>query len=148
MTIELEPIGVIHTPFEAPTGMPKNPRDAAGVAGRIELRPEYAPGLQDLDGFSHVVVVFHFHRSEGWTLEVAPPGQEHPRGVFATRSPRRPNPIGVSVVRLDAIDGATLHVRNVDMVDGTPLLDLKPYLPTVDAGERVRRGWLDTVGEE
>jgi tRNA-Thr(GGU) m(6)t(6)A37 methyltransferase TsaA len=142
MTIELEAIGTIRTPFATPSGMPKNPRDAEGVAGRIVLRPEYAPGLKDLDGFSHVVVLFHFHRSDGWTLEVVPPGQDRPRGVFATRAPRRPNPIGVSVVRLDAIEGATLHIRDVDMVDGTPLLDLKPYLPTVDAATEVRTGWL------
>ena len=146
MKIEFRSIGAIRTPHETPSGMPKNPTDAAGTPGRIELDAEWAPGLRDLDGFSHVLVVFHFHRSSGCDLTVVPPGQTEPRGVFATRSPRRPNGIGVSVVRLERIEGRVLHVLDVDMLDGSPLLDLKPYLPTVDAGRDVRTGWLERGG--
>lgn len=142
MKIAYEPIGVIRTPFTEPSGIPRNTAAAAGVHGTVEIEPRFAPGLKDLDGFSHVVLLFHFHRSEGYELELVPAGEGRTRGVFATRAPRRPNAIGLSVVRLERIEAGVLHVRDVDIVDGTPLLDIKPYLPTVDAPEGVRTGWL------
>lgn len=142
MKIEYRPIGVIRTPFEDTAGMPRNPAQAGGTAGRVEVDTAYADGLKDLDGFSHVILLFHFHRSSGYTLELAPRGHEARRGVFATRTPRRPNPIGLSVVRLERIEGNVLHVRDVDMMDRTPLLDIKPYLPSVDAHGDAAMGWL------
>ena len=127
--------------------MPKNTRLARGTPGTIDLEPALAPGLEALDGFSHLLLLFHFHRSEGWEPEVVPPGDAKPRGVFATRSPRRPNGIGVSVVRLQSVEGATLHVLDVDVVDGTPLLDIKPYLPTVDSVPDAETGGLEPPGD-
>ncbi len=142
MTIELVRIGVIRTPFDAPSGMPKNPAAAEGSAGSVEVEPAYAPGLQDLAGFSHLILLFHLDRSDGYEPTFVPPGQRAPRGVFATRSPRRPNPLGMSVVRLDRVVDEVLTVRDVDMVDGTPLLDIKPYLPSIDAHGEARIGWM------
>jgi tRNA-Thr(GGU) m(6)t(6)A37 methyltransferase TsaA len=136
------PIGVIRSPFSDPKGMPIQPSGAAGVKGRIEVAPEFAAGLKDLEGFSHVILVYHFHRSEGYALEVTPFMDDVPRGLFATRAPRRPNPIGLSVVRLLRIEGAILHVEGIDAIDGTPLLDIKPYVPQFDAPEAARIGWL------
>lgn len=127
--------------------MPKNPVAAADVKGTVEIDPQYAAGLQDLEGFSHVVLLFHCHRSADYDLTPFPPGERQRRGVFATRAPRRPNPIGLSVVRLDRVAGCVLEVRGVDIVDGTPLLDIKPYLPSIDAPVDVRTGWLDGAGE-
>jgi len=142
MKIEYQSIGVIRTPFETPAGMPRNTAMAAGTRGTVEVEPEYEPGLKDLDGFSHLFLLFFFHRSEGHALEVVPPGQTETRGVFATRSPRRPNGIGLSLVRLERVAGRILHVTDLDIVDGTPLLDIKPYLPSVDRADGVRTGWL------
>lgn len=136
------PIGVIRTPFTDPKGMPIQPSGAAGVKGRIEVAPEVAAGLKDLDGFSHVILIYHFHRSQGYALEVTPFMDDVPRGLFATRAPRRPNPIGLSVVRLVRIEGAILHVEDIDVMDSTPLLDIKPYVPQFDAPEASRIGWL------
>ena len=148
MKIEYEPIGVIRTPFDEPAGTPRNPADASGAEGRVEIDPALAPGLRDLDRFSHIILLFHFHRSEGWELELVPRSERHraaghKRGVFATRAPRRPNAIGLSVVRLERVEGNVLHVRDVDMIDGTPLLDIKPYLPSIDAHADADMGWLD-----
>jgi len=142
MKIEYEPIGVIHTPFTETKGMPIQPAGAVGVQGTLDVFPEYAEGLADLDGFSHIVLLYHFHRSEGFKLRVTPFMDDQPRGLFSTRAPKRPNPIGLSVVQLDRIDGATVHVQNVDMLDGTPLLDIKPYVPDFDEHASVRCGWL------
>ena len=146
MRIEYEPIGVIHTPHATPSGMPKNTADAAGIRGTVALDARHAPGLADLEGFTHVFLVFHCHEVRGHEPAVVPPGGHEPRGLFATRSPRRPNPIGLSVVRLDGIEGNLLRVRDVDMVDGTPLLDIKPYLPSVDAHPDAGTGWLGRGG--
>jgi len=142
MKIEFQPIGVIRTPFSEPSGMPRNTAQATGIAGTVELEARYAPGLRDLEGFSHIVLLFHFHRSDGYELEVTPPGETVAHGLFATRSPRRPNGIGLSIVRLDRIEGSVLHIADVDMIDGTPLLDIKPYLPSVNPGGAIRTGWL------
>lgn len=137
-----KPIGIIHSPFKDVKGMPIQTTAAQGIAGTIEIEPEYAGGLKDIEGFSHIILVYHFHLSEGYSLEVKPFVDEHLRGVFATRAPRRPNPIGLSVVRLVKVEGSILHIEDVDIVDGTPLLDIKPYVPEFDVKEGERTGWL------
>ena len=108
---------------------------------------EFRAGLGDLDGFSHIVLLYHFHRSSGFDLEVVPFMDTRSRGLFATRAPRRPNPIGLSVVRLVRIEDGVLHVENVDILDGTPLLDIKPYVPEFDAPTPVSTGWLEQAGK-
>ena len=122
--------------------MPIQPAGAKGVAGTVEINPEYREGLSDLEGFSHVILIYHFHLSEGYSLRVKPFLDKKLRGVFSTRAPRRPNPIGLSVVRLIGVEDSTLHIENVDIVDGTPLLDIKPYVSGLDGIEAERTGWL------
>ena len=141
--MELKPIGIIHTPFTEPEGMPIQPKGATGIRGTIELFDEYHEGLKDLDGFSHIILLFHFHRSHGFKLQVVPFMDSELRGLFATRAPRRPNPIGISVVQLDKIENGVLHIQNVDIMDGTPLLDIKPYVPEFDSPQNIRTGWLE-----
>jgi tRNA-Thr(GGU) m(6)t(6)A37 methyltransferase TsaA len=143
--MEMKPIGLIHTPFADLTGMPIQPAGAAGVSGTVEVFSEYQAGLKDLDGFSHIVLLYVFHRSQGFRLQVVPFMDVEPRGLFATRAPMRPNPIGLSVVQLDRIEGGTIHIINVDMLDETPLLDIKPYVPEFDSQAKVRPGWLETA---
>ncbi len=141
--MEMKAIGTIHTPFTSRKGMPIQPAGAVDVCGTVELLEEYWPGVKDLDGFSHIVLLYVFHRSEGFSLEVTPFMDTQSHGLFSTRAPKRPNPIGMSVVKLDRMDEGTLHVRNVDMLDGTPLLDIKPYVPEFDHHVDVRTGWLE-----
>lgn len=143
--IEFEPIGIIHTPFLEPANMPIQPVAGAGVAGTVELFEAYRDGLDDLEGFSHVILLYHLHRSHGYKLRVVPFMDTVPRGLFATRAPRRPNPIGLSVVQLDRVEDGVLHIRNLDIVDGTPLLDIKPYVPEFDHQPTIRAGWLEGV---
>ena len=138
-------IGVLHTPFEEPAGMPIQPTGAAGVRGRAEIYPEFAEGLQDLEGFSHLILLYHFDRADTVRLQVTPFLDSESHGVFATRAPTRPNPIGLSVVRLLQREGRVLHLERVDMLDGTPLLDVKPYIPEFDTGGDVRLGWLEAA---
>ncbi|NWF91180.1 MAG: tRNA (N6-threonylcarbamoyladenosine(37)-N6)-methyltransferase TrmO [Ignavibacteriaceae bacterium] len=138
------PIGVIHTPFHAIEGMPIQPRGALGVPGTVDVLPEYHAALADLDGFSHVILLYHFHRVSGVKLRVIPFLDTVERGVFATRAPVRPNPIGLSVVRLRSILAGTLQVENVDVLDGTPLLDIKPYIPEFDSFGVDSIGWCDS----
>jgi len=140
--ITYKPIGIIHSPHTNQAGMPIQPAGAKGVAGTVEVYPEFCDGLHDLDGFSHIILLYHFHQSKGFALEVKPFMDDVPRGLFATRAPRRPNPIGLSVVRLLRVEGCTLHVEDVDILDGTPLLDIKPYVPAFDSPEADRIGWL------
>jgi tRNA-Thr(GGU) m(6)t(6)A37 methyltransferase TsaA len=147
MRIEVQPIGVIHTPFTSLEGMPIQPTGAQGVLGTVEIFKEYHPGLKDLEGFSHIILIYYFHSSSGFSLHVVPFLDSQPRGLFATRAPKRPNPIGLSVVQLNTIDKGILHIRNVDILDGTPLLDIKPYVPDFDAPTDVRTGWLEKVGK-
>ncbi len=133
--------------------MPVQPAGAAGAEGVVEVFPAFRAGLKDLDGFSHVMLLYAFHRSRGFRLDVVPFLDTRARGLFATRAPKRPNPIGISTVQLDRVEGGTLYVRNVDMLDGTPLLDIKPYVPAFDApSSAVRTGWLEgaagRVGEQ
>jgi len=143
MRIEYQQIGIIHSPFHEPEGTPIQPQGAAGVQGTVEVFPEFAQGLQDLDGFSHIILLYHFHRSTGFTLLVTPFMDSVRRGVFATRAPKRPNAIGLSIVRLNKLHNQTLHIENVDIVDGTPLLDIKPYVPAFDHNAAIRIGWLE-----
>jgi tRNA-Thr(GGU) m(6)t(6)A37 methyltransferase TsaA len=143
MKIEFQPIGIIHTPFKELEGVPIQPAYAAGVKGTVEVFEEYRAGLKDLDGFSHIILLYYFHLSKGFSLEVVPFMDTESRGLFATRAPRRRNQIGLSVVQLDKIEGGVLHVQNVDIIDGTPLLDIKPYVPEFDAEVKVRTGWLE-----
>ena len=145
--IELKPIGIIHTPFSKPEGMPIQPKGAAGIRGKIEIFDEYHAGLKDLDGFSHIILLNHFHRSRGFSLQVVPFMDSELRGLFATRAPKRPNPIGISVVQLDKIENGVLHIQNVDIMDRTPLLDIKPYVPEFDSPQNIRTGWLAQAGK-
>ena len=142
MKIEFLPIGIIHTPFMELEGMPIQPPGAASVKGTVEVFENFRSGLKDLDGFSHIILLYHFHHSHGFNLHVVPFLDSEKRGLFATRAPKRPNPIGLSIVQLDKIKDGTLFIRNVDILDGTPLLDIKPYVPEFDAQEKVRTGWL------
>jgi tRNA (adenine37-N6)-methyltransferase len=137
------PIGIIHTPFKELENMPIQPSGAAGIRGTVDLYSEFAEGLKDLDGFSHLILLYQFHESRGYNLTVTPFLDSEPRGVFATRAPKRPNPIGLSVVRLVQIRECSLDVENVDILDGTPLLDIKPYVPEFDYQENCRIGWLE-----
>jgi tRNA-Thr(GGU) m(6)t(6)A37 methyltransferase TsaA len=141
--IILKPIGIIHTPFKKPEGTPIQPGRSGGALGEIEVYPEYEAGLTDLDGFSHITLLYYFHLSKGFKLMVTPYLDDKERGLFATRAPRRPNPIGLSVVKLDKIEGNILHVVNVDMLDGTPLLDIKPYVRDFYSTDDFRIGWLE-----
>lgn len=136
------PIGIIRSPFKTTAGTPIQPAGAEGILGRVEVFPEYSAGLKDIVGFSHLVLIYHFHLSKGASLLVRPYMDDAEHGVFATRAPSRPNPIGVSIVRLVGVNGSVLHIRDVDIVDGTPLLDIKPYVPAFDVREVEKIGWL------
>ena len=137
----LTPIGIVRTPFDDTAQVPKGPHARHIEVGVIEVEPQYAPGLQDIEGFSHLYVLWLFHKIDGFDLTAHPPSDDRPHGVFATRSPRRPNPIGLTVVQLLGRDGPRLHVRGVDMLDGTPVVDIKPYLSSVPT-DQLKRGWL------
>ncbi|MEJ2635591.1 MAG: tRNA (N6-threonylcarbamoyladenosine(37)-N6)-methyltransferase TrmO, partial [Calditrichia bacterium] len=137
------PIGIINTPFKEPAGTPIQPAAGKGVKGTVFVFPEYREGLRDLEGFSHIILLYHFHMNHKEMLMVTPYLDSRLRGVFATRAPVRPNHIGLSVVRLMAIEEGVLHIQDLDMVDGTPLLDIKPYVPEFDHRGNIRIGWLE-----
>lgn len=137
----MRPIGFVRSPFTETAQIPKGLGAEHAAEGVLEIIPELEPGLLDIEGFSHLIVVWVFHESKGYELVGKPPTDDRPHGVFATRSPRRPNPIGLTVVELLRRDGARLHVRGIDMLDETPILDVKPYLSSVPA-QKLRRGWL------
>ena len=142
MDITMTAIGTVRSPFTSTSEIPKGP-DATHVAeGVIEIESQFEAGLQDIEGFSHLYVLWAFHKAGAHELVAYPPSDDRPHGVFATRSPKRPSPIGLTVVQLLGRDGRRLRVRGVDMLDGTPVLDLKPYLSSVPAGD-LRRGWLE-----
>ncbi len=145
MKIEFEPIGVVHSPFTESTGTPVQPRTAEGTTARAEIDPRYAGGLFRLEGFERVWLVTWLDRTAACRLRVTPYLADIECGVFATRAPSRPNPIGLSCVRLVRIEGTTLHLAEVDLLDGTPLLDIKPYAPRFDCYLDARAGWLDDV---
>jgi len=141
-------IGIIHTPYTGPQDMPVQPGGAAGTRSTVVLYPEYRVGLADLEGFSHIYLIYRFHLSSGYRLVVHPFLDDRPHGVFATRAPRRPNPIGLSIVRLLSVDGNRLTVGGADVVDGTPLLDIKPYIEPFDRVEQPVNGWMTASLEE
>lgn len=142
-SIQFQPIGEIHTPFKNMEDMPIQPTGAGDVEGRVVVLPEFEAGLEDIDGFSHLILIYQFHLSTGFRLKVKPFLDDRQRGIFATRAPRRPNAIGLSVVRLLRRKGAVLDIGGVDVVDGTPLLDIKPYVPAFDSPQVTRVGWLE-----
>jgi len=140
--IKYRPIGVIHSPFKRPEGTPIQTTAAKDIQGVVEIFPEYVEGLKDIEGFSHIILIYHFHLCKHYSLLIRPYMDERVHGVFATRAPCRPNPIGISVVRLIKVRENKLYVQDVDIVDGTPLLDIKPYVPEFDIREVERIGWL------
>ncbi len=138
------PIGSVSSPYKQTSEIPKGLGAKHEAEGVLKILPEFEAGLTDIEGFSHLIVLWEFDRSDGFALVGTPPSDNRPHGVFATRSPRRPNPIGLTVVELLRREGASLHVRGVDMLDGTPILDIKPYLSSVPS-DKFRRGWLAEV---
>jgi tRNA-Thr(GGU) m(6)t(6)A37 methyltransferase TsaA len=142
LPIILNPIGIIHTPFTEINNMPIQPLAAAGVKGYIELYPEYLDGLKDIEGFSHITLLYHFHKINGFELTVTPFMDTNEHGIFATRSPKRPNAIGISTVKLIGIEGNKLYLEETDMLDGSPLIDIKPFYPRFDNRDNCRIGWL------
>jgi len=138
-----KPIGVIYSPFKNRVGIPRQAVGATEVSAKIEIFGEYIDGLSDLDGFSHVIVIFHMHLIERSSLKASPPWDNKEHGVFSTCSPFRPNPIGISVVRLESIDRNILNISCIDMADGTPVLDIKPYVPDLNPTKDIRLGWLN-----
>ena len=143
MEINYRPIGIVHTPFKEIEGMPIQSAGATRIQGSIEIFLDFAAGLQDIDGFSHLILLYHFHRVQEPKLVVTPFLDSRPHGVFATRAPTRPNAIGLSIVRLLQREDNLLHIENVDLLDGTPLLDIKPYVPEFDQQPADRVGWLE-----
>lgn len=141
--IKYKPIGIIHSPFKEPKGTPIHPAGAKGIDGKVEVFPQYAEGLKDIEGFSHLILIYHFHLSKKSPLKVKPYMDDEVHGVFAMRGPNRPNPIGISIVRLVRTEENMLYIQDVDIVDGSPLLDIKPYVPEFDIIEVDKTGWLE-----
>jgi len=146
--ISYRPIGVIRSPHTDPSRTPIQPRYASGIEGRIEIDPAFEEGLDDLDGFSHIVLLFHLHRARPYRLKVVPFLEDTMKGVFATRAPSRPNPIGMSVVRLLRRERCILHIADVDILDGTPLLDIKPHIDRFGVVGPTRSGWQEGIDED
>ena len=145
MEITYRPIGVIHSPFTDLKGMPIQPTGEASAPGSADVFPEFAEGLKDLEGFSHVILIYHLHGVRKAELTVTPFLGSEPHGIFATRAPTRPNAIGLSIVQLVKVERNILHLANLDILDGTPLLDIKPYVPDFDAPSEARVGWLEAA---
>ena len=141
--IKFKPIGIIHSPFKETRGVPIQPSGAKGIKGHIEVFPEFEEGLKDIDGFSHIILIYHFHLAQKTTLKVIPYLDQQAHGIFATRAPLRPNHIGFSVVELLKVEQNILHIQNLDIVDGTPLLDIKPCVPQFDFQDVTKTGWLE-----
>lgn len=139
-------IGTVRSPWKTAEGMPIQPTGARDVAGRIEIYEEYRPGLLDLAGFSRIILIYQFNKSKGYDLVVIPFLDTRPRGVFATRAPRRPSQIGLSVVRLLSVDERGIEIADIDILDGTPVLDIKPYIPEIDSFPGEKTGWLSEPG--
>ena len=143
MDYKMRPIGVIHSPFTEKSETPIQPSRSQSI-GKVELFPPFADGLKDIEGFSHLFLLYVFHRSTEYSLQVTPFLDDQTHGLFATRYPCRPNPIGLSIVRLISRDANVLEIEGVDVLDGTPLLDIKPYMPEFDIRQNVRAGWYET----
>jgi tRNA-Thr(GGU) m(6)t(6)A37 methyltransferase TsaA len=143
----MRPIGVIHSPYTEKSQTPIQP-SRSQAPGSVEIYPEFAEGLQGLEGFSHIIILYIFHQSKGYSLRVKPFLDHQEHGLFATRYPYRPNPIGLSIVRLEGIQANILNVADIDVLDGTPLLDIKPYVPDFDVRENARTGWYETRSEK
>ncbi len=139
----LKPIGIIHTPYKESKGIPIQGKFDKGITGRIEVFPEYQQGLKDVEGFSHIVLIYYFDRSKDAKLISRPFLEDESHGIFAIRSPHRPNHIGFSIVKIKKVEGNSLTFSEVDILDGTPLLDIKPYVSHFDSRENVKNGWLD-----
>lgn len=145
---EITPIGIIHSPYKSIEAMPIQPKGALGVTGHVILDEKYIDGLQDLDGFSHIYLLYDFHKAKRTEMQVTPFMDNQTRGVFATRSPLRPNHIGISIVNLTRVEGNKVFVNGIDILDGTPLLDIKPYIEKFDAVQNSVSGWLKASDEE
>ncbi len=143
MSMTIKPIGIIETPFNDLKGMPIQPSGAADVEGTIIINKEYEEGLSDLEGFSHIILLYHFNQSKGYDLMVTPFMDDQKRGLFSTRAPRRPNSIGLSIVQLIKRDNNRISIKGIDVLNGTPLIDIKPYVPGFDAKDVTKLGWLD-----
>ncbi|OGX17883.1 MAG: tRNA (N6-threonylcarbamoyladenosine(37)-N6)-methyltransferase TrmO [Omnitrophica WOR_2 bacterium RBG_13_44_8b] len=141
--IKLKPIGTIYTPYKEPKGIPIQGKFKKDVKGTIRLFPEYQAGLKDVEGFSHLILIYYFHRSHEERLAGKPFLEDEEHGIFAIRSPHRPNHIGFSIVKLEKVNGFSLTFSEVDMLDGTPLLDIKPYIAHFDSRRRVKNGWIE-----
>jgi tRNA-Thr(GGU) m(6)t(6)A37 methyltransferase TsaA len=140
--VRYKPIGVVHSPFKKPQNVPIQSVASKGIKGSIEIAREYVEGLKDLEDFSHIILIYHFHLSKAHSLIVKPYLDEKTHGVFSTRAPSRPNPIGISIVRLTKVKDNILYIQDVDIIDGTPLLDIKPYVPKFDQRKTAKIGWL------
>ena len=141
--MKFNPIGIIHSRFLTSENMPIQPTDATVIKGNVEVFEDFQAGLKDLDCFSHIILLYHFHLNHSFDLQVIPFMDTVPRGLFATRAPKRPNPIGLTIVQLDKIEDGVLYIQNVDILDGTPLLDIKPYVPEFDSQANVTIGWFE-----
>jgi len=142
MKIEYKPIGIVRTPFKELKGIPNQPSKSNGVNGIVEVHPQFQEGLKDLDGFSNIILLCHFHKITEFKLSVVPSEETELRGLFATRSPRRPNPIGFSVVQLNDVQENKIMVSDLDILDGTPVLDIKPYFREFDSSKEIKTGWI------
>ena len=142
------PIGIVHSPYKDRAGTPIQGNFDEEAEGSIEIFPEFAEGLADVDGFSYIWVLYHFHKSEGYRLKVVPFMDTVERGLFSTRAPRRPNPIGLSLIRVLGVENNIIKISGIDMLDGTPVLDIKPYSPRFDERDDVKCGWLDDIDED
>ena len=141
--ITYKPIGTIHSPFKEPKGTPIQPSAAKDTEGTVEIFKEYEKGLKDIDGFSHIILIYHFHLSGSYSLEVIPFMDDKPHGIFTTRAPSRPNPVGLSIVRLMEVKKNILYIKDVDIVNNTPLIDIKPFVTKFDNPETMKIGWLE-----
>jgi len=146
--IKFKPIGTIYSPFKEPLGVPIQTSGAKGIEGSVEVFAEFLEGLKDIDGFSHIILIYYFHLSKKPSLLVTPFMDKHQHGIFATRAPARPNPIGFSVVNLEKVEGNLLLVKDIDIVNGTPLLDIKPCVPQFDFSKVTKTGWLENADKD
>jgi len=138
-----KPIGIIHSQFKEQKGTPIQPSAAKGIEGTVEVFPKYEKGLKDIEGFSHIILIYHFHLSKYYSLEVVPFMDNKLHGIFTTRAPSRPNAVGISIVRLIKVEKNILYIKDVDIVDGTPLLDIKPFVLEFDNPKIIKKGWLE-----